>query len=306
VSRAARQAFFFLALGLLAVSQSGNIIRLGQAHPAAIAAWRLLLATLVLGPLAGRRLASLARLTRGEWSLLLFSGAALAAHFYTWIAAVQMTTVANAAIFFAVNPVFTAMAAHFIFGERLGRPLLLSIVLGLSGVVVIGVGDFSLTASSAAGSAMALLCALLFTVYFLAGKRLRPRLDNRVYVTVVYGTAALCSFAVFPFLDLPLVRYNGITWLCFVLMAAFPTLIGHTSYNHALRHFPASRIAAATLVEPLLAGLVAFFAWGEGITGFGVAGYILIGLSVLALAVRFPEPPPPDIVNSTVNSLPRR
>jgi len=284
LSRSARQAFLFLVLGLLAVSQSGNIIRLGEAHPAAIAAWRLLLAVIVLAPLAGRRLTQLARLTRGEWALLLVTGAALSAHFLTWIAAVQLTTVANAAIFFAVNPVFTALAAYFIFGERLGWPLFLSIGLGLAGVTVIGIGDFTLSGGSAAGNALALLCALLFTVYFLAGKRLRPKLDNRVYVTVVYGTAAVFSFACFPFFDLPLVRYSPMTWLCFVLMALLPTLIGHTSYNNALIHFDASRIAAATLVEPLLAGLVAFFAWGERITGPGAAGYVLICLSVLVLA----------------------
>lgn len=285
MSRSARQAFVFLALGLLAASQSGNIIRLGEAHPAAIAAWRLLLAVLVLAPLAGRQLNQLARLTRGEWALLLVTGAALSAHFLTWIAAVQMTTVANAAIFFSINPVLTAIAAWFIFGERLGWQLFLSIGLGLAGVAVIGIGDFTLAGGSPGGDAMALLCAVLFTAYFLAGKRLRPKLDNRVYVTVVYGTAALVSFACFPFFDLPLLDYNAITWLCFVLMALVPTLIGHTSFNNALKHFDASRIAAATLVEPLLAGLVAFFAWGERVTGAGAAGYVLICLSVLALAL---------------------
>lgn len=284
MSRSARQAFLFLALGLLAASQSGNIIRLGEAHPAAIAAWRLLLAVVVLAPLAGRRLTQLARLTRGEWALLLFTGAALSAHFLTWIAAVQLTTVANAAIFFSINPVLTALAAYFIFGERLGWILFLSIGLGLAGVAVIGIGDFTLAGGSPAGDALALLCAVLFTVYFLAGKRLRPKLDNRVYVTVVYGSAAVFSFACFPFFDLPLVRYSPMTWFCFVLMALVPTLIGHTSFNNALKYFDASRIAAATLVEPLLAGLVAFFAWGERITGPGAAGYLLICLSVLVLA----------------------
>ena len=36
-----------LAIGLLAASQSGNIIRLADAHPVAICAWRLILACLV-------------------------------------------------------------------------------------------------------------------------------------------------------------------------------------------------------------------------------------------------------------------
>ncbi|MEE8410659.1 MAG: hypothetical protein V3T05_13745 [Myxococcota bacterium] len=39
--------YIFLAIGLVAASQSGNIIRIGDAHPVAIAAWRLLLASLL-------------------------------------------------------------------------------------------------------------------------------------------------------------------------------------------------------------------------------------------------------------------
>ena len=46
------------------------------------------------------------------------AGAALATHFFAWIAAVQLSTVANAAVFFSVNPVIIALAGYFIFGER--------------------------------------------------------------------------------------------------------------------------------------------------------------------------------------------
>jgi len=50
-----RTVYAFLGLGLLAASQSGNIIRLGDAHPVAITFWRLALAAVILGPLAGAR-----------------------------------------------------------------------------------------------------------------------------------------------------------------------------------------------------------------------------------------------------------
>lgn len=278
-----RTVYVFLALGVVVASQSGNIIRLGHAHPVAIASWRLLLAAVLLAPLAGRDLTKLARLSRTEALLLLGGGAALAVHFFAWIGAVQHTTVASAATFFAINPVMTAVFGYLIFRERVSWRLAVSIGLGICGVALLGWGDLSLGPDHLTGDGLALLCSALFTVYFLVGKRMRQVLPTTTYVAAVYGVAALFGFATMLVLDLPLVEYDGQTWLCFTLMALGPTMIGHTSFNHALAHLKASWISTATLSEPLLAGLVAYYAWHEQVTGPGVAGYALICSSVVLL-----------------------
>lgn len=278
-----RQVYLFLALGLLVASQSGNIIRLGEAHPVAIATWRLLLASVLLAPLAGRDLAALARLTRREVLLLIAAGVSLAVHFFTWIGAVQHTTVANAATFFSINPVFTATLAFLIFRERVTWRLAGSIALGLAGVAALGWSDLSLSPENLTGDGLALVCSLFFTLYFLLGKRLRRVVPTTAYVAAIYGVAAVVGMSTLLVLDLPVVGYNGQTWLCFALMALGPTMIGHTSFNHALAHLRAGWISTATLSEPLFAGLVAWWAWGEGVTTLGVAGYVLICASVVVL-----------------------
>jgi drug/metabolite transporter (DMT)-like permease len=273
----------FLAVGVTAASQSGNLIRIGDAPAVSIAAWRLILASLVLLPIAGRGLAQVRRLTAGEWGLLALAGAVLAGHLSSWIAAVQLTTVANAAVFFSINPVFTALAGHLLFGERMGPRFLGSLGLGLAGVVVMGAGDLSLAAGDLAGDGMAVLCSILFTAYFLLGKRLRQTLDSAVYVAMLYGIAGLCSLVAVAAMGLPAFDYSGTNWLCFALLAIVPTLIGHTSFNHSLRYVDAGRLSVVTLVEPLLAGTVAFLAWDEPVTVQAAAGYALIAGSVLLL-----------------------
>lgn len=278
-----KSVYAFLALGLLAASQSGNIIRIGDAHPVAISFWRLVLAAAILGPLAGRRWRQLTRLTGRERWLLLAAGAALALHFFTWIAAVQLTTVARAAIIFAVNPVITGIAAHLIFREGFSLRLGLSIGLGFAGVVVIGLEGLGEGPGSFAGDALALVCSLLFTAYFLLGKRLRRVLDSRIYVPSLYAVAAVFSLLVLLGMNLPLTDYTGRTWVCFGLMALVPTVLGHTSFNHALNYIPAGKISAATLSEPALAGLVAWLAWAEPVTAQTIVGYGLIGGSVAVL-----------------------
>lgn len=280
-----KSVYFFLLIGLLAASQSGNIIRLGQAHPMAIAAWRLGLASLFMAPLAGRDFRFLSRLSRWDIFLLGAAGAVLSAHFLTWTAAVQNTTVVNAGIFFSINPLITGVAAFLIFGERPTGRLLISMVLGLVGVGVLGWGDLQINPQNLDGDLYAVICSLLFTVYLLIGKKIRNILPNTVYVSTVYGVAAVVSFIFFIPLGLPMFDYNGVTWLSFLLMALLPTMLGHTSFNNALKYIGAGRLSTATLSEPLLAGIVAYFAWNEGITWQVAIGYLFIALSIFILTI---------------------
>jgi len=278
-----RSAVAFLVVGLIAASLSGNIIRIGDAHPVAIAAWRLLLATAMLLPLSAGRLPSLRDLDRRGRVGLALAGVALSFHFITWIAAVQYTTVANATIMYSVNPVLTALGGRLFFGEHGSPRLALSIVLGLAGVAVMGLADIRLAPENLAGDALGLACSVLFTAYMLLGKRIRRTLDNGVYVTVLYGIAALVAFLTLAALDVPATGYSPRNWLCFLLMALVPTLLGHTSFNYALRWLEAGRLAVLTLVEPALAGLVAWAAWGEEPGPATFLGYALVCLSVLVL-----------------------
>jgi RarD protein len=278
-----RKVYLFLAIGLVAASQSGNIIRLGDAHPLAIAAWRLLFASILLAPIAGRSLLEVRKLTGRDWGLMVVAGVALATHFWAWIAAVQLTTVANASMGFAINPVITATAGYLFFRERVTKKLALSIFIGFLGVSVICWSDLSLDSDHLVGDGVALLCSALFTVYFLLGKKLRQKLPTTAYVTVLYGIAAVCCFATMWAMDIPAFNYSNQTWVCFLLMALIPTMIGHTSMNNAVKYISAGRISAATLVEPLLAGLVAAFVWNEAITIWSGIGYVLICTSVLVL-----------------------
>ncbi len=273
----------FFVVGLVAASQSGNLIRIGDAHPLAIAAWRLLLATLLLAPFARGQLVALRQLSRRELALLLLTGLVLAGHFWTWIAGIQMTRVANATSVLALGPVLTALGAVIWFRERLGRRFIAALGLGVAGVALIGAGDAEVNSEHLQGDLLIVLSVALFTIYLLLGRRLRGAIPNLAYVVVVYAVAAAACFAGLTLADAPLVEYSARNWLCFGLMALVPTVLGHTSINSALRYLPAGRVSLATLCEPPLAGLIAWWAWGEPLTDHGILGYLLISAAVVVL-----------------------
>jgi drug/metabolite transporter (DMT)-like permease len=59
-------------------------------------------------------------------------------------------------------------------------------------------------------------------------------------------------------------------------MALFTQLIGHSSYNWALRWFSAGLIAVSLLGEPIGSTILAYFLFDEGLTGLKFIGGGLI------------------------------
>jgi drug/metabolite transporter (DMT)-like permease len=65
------------------------------------------------------------------------SGAALGAHFGFWISSLDYTSVASVVLVFT-QPVFLAILAYVLFGERTSTPSFTGIVVALAGTAVIG------------------------------------------------------------------------------------------------------------------------------------------------------------------------
>jgi drug/metabolite transporter (DMT)-like permease len=58
-------------------------------------------------------------------------------------------------------------------------------------------------------------------------------------------------------------------------------LIGHTTFNWALKHLPASMVSVVILGEPMVSTVLAFFILGEGLTAWKVLGGVFIFMGIL-------------------------
>ena len=112
-----------LGIGILAASTAALLIRFALADGVpslVIAAYRLVLASLVLLPLvAWRERAVLRRLTAREWGLALASGVCLGLHFGAWISSLAYTSVASSVVLVSTSPLFVAVIAAAFLHERL-------------------------------------------------------------------------------------------------------------------------------------------------------------------------------------------
>jgi drug/metabolite transporter (DMT)-like permease len=280
-----------LIVAVLAFSWAGPLVRFTDAPSLVVAAWRLTLSSLFIGVVLLVRGQPMPRLDVRDWLLAVVSGVFLAAHFWSWIASLDLTTISSSVVLVSTQPVFVALLSGALLGERATRRQWLGIAVAVGGAVVIAWGDFGLGRDALLGDGLALAGALFVSVYYVIGRRLRRTVDLWWYIGIIYGIAAvvlLVAAAAMP--GVSLVGHQSRDWLVFVALAAGPMMLGHTGVNYALRYVRAYVANLAVLCEPVGATLIAWLlpAIAEVPGPQTVAGGALIlagiGLTVLSPA----------------------
>jgi drug/metabolite transporter (DMT)-like permease len=291
-----------LIVAITAVSTASIFIRLAQknAPSLAIAAWRLALASIVLAPLALTRYrGELARLSRRELLLGIASGLFLGLHFATWISSLAYTTVASSVVLVSTGPLWVALLSPFFLNERLSSGAFVGLALALVGGTIIALSGACtwgqglscqniselMAGHNLRGDFLALAGAWAVTGYLIIGRRLRVKINLVPYIFVVYTVAAVSLLIAALILRVPLFGFQPITYLWLLLLALIPQLIGHSTYNWALRFLPAAIVAVATLGEPIGSATLAYFILDETPTIAVIFGGALI-LAGIYLAVR--------------------
>ncbi len=266
-----------LAIGILAVSFASIFIRLAEAPSLVIAASRLTIASLILAPAAFiRAREELRSLTKGDLELALLSGLFLGLHFATWISSLEYTSVASSVVFVSTSPMFVGLASHFLLKERVSRQMFAGIAISVLGGMIIGYGDFGLGVRELFGDFLALAGAVTVSVYLLVGRKLRRHLSLLSYIFLVYTTAAAFLIMLCLAMGHSFSGYSQQTYLMFFLLAIAPQIIGHSSYNWALKYLPATFVGVATLGEPIGSTILAYFALKETPTLAKLSGGVLI------------------------------
>ncbi len=290
-----------LAGGILAVSTGAIFVREAQqtAPSLTVAAGRLLFAALALAPVAlTRHRAEIASLRARDLLPLGLSGAFLALHFATWITSLEHTTVTASVVLVTTTPLWVGMLAPLVLREKLTGRLALGIALALVGGVVVGISDTGLQSvlpgaarggRALFGDFLALSGAWGMAGYLLVGRRLRARLTLVPYVFLVYGTAAVILTIAMTVAGGSLVGLPPVSYLWLVLLALVPQIVGHSTYNWALRYLPASFVAIAMLGEPVGASVLAFLFLREVPGPLLVAGAALLMIGIAIAASSTPD-----------------
>jgi drug/metabolite transporter (DMT)-like permease len=276
-----------IVIAVVSISFASIFIKWSQAPALAIAAYRLLFATLILliPTLAFQRKELLA-LTRKEYTVLALVGVALAFHFGFWISSLKYTTVANSVILVSTHPILIAVVSHYYLKERISIAAGAGVGIALVGMIIIGSSDFTVSQESLYGDFLALVGMFALAAYLLSGRRLRQKTPVLPYVTVVYGVATIALFIGCFMFSVPLFPYPVEEWVLFLALAIIPMILGHTVYNWTLRYVTALVVSMSILGEPILSAILAYILLSEVPTNWVILGGILVLVGIYLVASR--------------------
>jgi drug/metabolite transporter (DMT)-like permease len=202
-----------------------------------------------------------------------------------------MTSVASSVVLVTTTPLWVALFAPLVLREPFSRRILLGMLVALAGGVIVGLSENCVLSTGGVacasfgdlleggafpGNFLALVGAWTAAFYIMAGRRMRSSLSLVGYTFVVYGSAAVVLLLMVLVSGQSLVGYPAETYGIFLLLALVPQLLGHSSFNWALRYLPAAFVSVALLGEPVGAILLTMLFLGEIPALLELVGGVLI------------------------------
>jgi drug/metabolite transporter (DMT)-like permease len=278
------RALLLVALAQLAIGAAAVFARfaLASSGPLAVSAARLTLAALPLVALAALR-GRLRPIDARTERRLVAAGALLAVHFATWIGSLDFASVAISTLLVCSTPVWTE--AYAVLRRRRVDPYAAASIIGaLIGVaIVVGLPD---RANTPLGIALALAGAVAIAAYLLVVRAVDARYDTLAVTSRTYAYAAVlliaASVAVHDHLP-PL--GDARAWGGILAMALFSQLFGHTALNAAVRVLSATLVSTMTLLEPVIAAVLAAWLFAERLAPATAIGAVVI-LAAIGIALR--------------------
>jgi drug/metabolite transporter (DMT)-like permease len=217
------------------------------------------------------------------------AGCALAAHFGTWVASLEYTSVAISTLLVSTTPIWTATYDAVFLRRPLTRRALAAFFTGALGVyAVVGFNrtPAPIPGHDIVGALLAAAGGMAIAAYFILVRKVRADLGTRTIVTHTYGWAAVALVGVAAASHQPPPPASDATaWGGIAAMALVSQLLGHTAMNASLRWFTPNAVAVSTLLEPVLAAVLALAIFHETVAPIAVAGAVVL-LASIAVVLR--------------------
>lgn len=272
--RRAPWALAALFAGAAAIGTSALFVKVSETGPVATAFWRVGLALPLLWLWAWRtpRAAGDTDTRR----LLLGAGFFFAGDLAVWHWSIVLTSVANATLLANLAPLFVTLAAWLLFRQRPSALFVIALAIALGGMGLLIGPDFAGSGLAWLGDALGIVTALFYAAYQMTVNRARHRISTARIMAVSSTLTAL-------FL-LPVVVVSGETWLPatdmgwlkLVGLALISQVAGQSLIAYALAHLSTMFASVGLLLQPVVAGMLAWVLLGEMLSAWQLAGGALV------------------------------
>ena len=211
--------------------------------------------------------------------------------------ALNITTVANATIIGALQPIVLIIVAGGKFGEVITKRLVGISIFATGGVAVVVLGSSNDVSWSPLGDLLALLAMILFSAYFVAVKSVRVHIDTFTLQTLAMFIG---SIGLLPFLVIfqgstsgfPALTQNEFLWIVVLLIVPGS---GHFLMNWAHLHVSLSLAGLLMLAIPVLSAGGAWVFLDQSVSILQVVGGAVV---IFALVIVTRD----DVVSENIES----
>ncbi|WP_103538507.1 EamA family transporter [Streptomyces sp. B226SN101] len=257
-----------------------------------------LLQALIAAPQITRHSAGL----REQRGTVLLGAASVAIYPLAFYSSMHLAGVAvGTVVSIGTAPLASALIERVVDGRRLTRRWMLAATLGLLGTVLLCVAeaahatDAASTARTLLGIGLGVIAAATYALYSWAAHRLiSRRIPARAAMGAVFGIGGLLLLPVLAVTGAPLVA----SWSNAAVgtyMALVPMFAGYVLFGWGLAHVPASTATTLSLLEPVVAAVLAVLIVGERLPVTGWAGITLVIICLAVLTSPAPARPSPNL-----------
>lgn len=234
------------------------------------------------------------RIARGDWPrLLVVAVVGLFGYTSASVYGFALVPASIGALIYATQPLFLALLAAALLGERLTLFVIFGLFLAILGTVFLLWDDLisaSLGGSNLSGIALLLLACFAWAFYSVPGKVLFRR-HGAVPITgmsTIIATLPMLSFASWGTLD-TLHAMTTRQWLEMLFLASCSTFIAMITWTYASARLPAATTGVFLYLIPIIAVFAGVLVLGETLTWSAALGGLCIILGV-AVAQFGPRP----------------
>ncbi|MDO6505866.1 EamA family transporter [Colwellia sp. 4_MG-2023] len=226
-------------------------------------------------------------------SVLLFGAAAVAIYPLAFYTSMRLSGVAiGTVVSIATAPFFAAILECIISKKSISFQWMCSFFIGAIGITLLTLGTeqhhnatYSLQQQSV-GILLGCIAGLAYASYSWAAKRLIERgIHSQSSMSGLFGCAAL--------LLLPSLWFTGdnlfsstTNAMVSLYIAVIPMFLGYLLFGFGLNFIAASKATLITLIEPMVATLLAIFIIGERFKVIGWLGFVLVSLCLLMQTIK--------------------
>lgn len=182
-------------------------------------------------------------------------------------------------------PVVTAIAAFFLYKQKLKAMGVVSLLLGVLGIVIVSMGNYS--SGNIIGILLAAVSALAFAAYSLSIAH--PQVKDMPLEKLLFYVSCITVVVIFivelSMQTIPFARLNRINLVWVLILAIFCSVIALSFFTAGIKVMGPSIACILSTLEPVTSILLGVVILGERLTLSTLIGCLLVILSVALISL---------------------